>query len=102
MELAQTRQISPVVALGLILYQIGSWKRIRYGMTPHEIDRARSTALLHITDIDSYLAGSFSNTVAACLRWKDGGLQSNSTSEMFVRVAKNIHNYDKEIVYRFD
>jgi hypothetical protein len=97
----QTTTPSIVVALGLILYQIGSWKHLTYEMNSHEVNKARDQAMLEISAVDQYLPGEFTATVDACLRWKEDGLNSISTAEMIQRVATSLRNYESEIRSRF-
>ncbi len=100
-EAAQQGTPSIIVALGLILYQIGSWKYLKYTMSPRGLEKARADALLHVSDVDEYLPGQFTKAVEACLRWEDDSLNSVSSAKMLQRLVASLRTYETDIRLRF-
>lgn len=101
LRIAQDGSLNIVVALGLILYQIGCWKHIKYKMNAHSLETARSKALGCLTEVDQYLPGQYTRAVEACLRWRDDELHDLSPGNMLERLATSLRNYEADIRHRF-
>ena len=100
-EAAQSRTPNIMVAVGLILYQIGSWKLLKYSMNAFSLEKARTHALGHLTDVDSYLGSHYARAVSACLRWSENEVNPISTQEMLTRLATSLQKHEMDLQSRF-
>ena len=101
LRIAQDGSPNIVVALGLILYQIGCWKSVKYKMNAHSLELARSNALDHLIDVDRYLPGQYTRAVEACLRWTEDEFRGPSTTNMLKRLVVSLRTYETDLRRRF-
>ena len=101
MSTSQVKSSNTVLALGLILYQIGAWKHMSYTVTAVGLERARKNALDRLTDVDAYLAGRYAEVVGACLRWKEDNITPMATTKMLQNIVFALKDYETTIQHRF-
>jgi Prion-inhibition and propagation len=86
---------NPVVALGLLLYQIGSWQYMPLG----DIVQMRRDALERSHDLIRLSGVEFADITRACLNWKEAGLNGKrfDSEEMLVKVYARLDEYNKSL-----
>jgi hypothetical protein len=86
---------NPVVALGLLLYQIGSWQY----MFPGDIAQMRRDALDRSHDLIRLSGVEFADITRTCLNWKELGQNGKrfDSEEMLVKVYARLDEYNKSL-----
>jgi hypothetical protein len=86
---------NPVVALGLLLYQIGSWRYV----PPGNIAQMRRDALDRSHDLIRLSGVEFADITRTCLNWKEVGQNGKrlDSEEMLVKVYARLDEYNKSL-----
>jgi len=86
---------NPVVALGLLLYQIGSWRH----MPPGDIVQMRRDALDRSHDLIRLSGVEFADITRTCLNWKEAGPNGKrfDNEEMLIKVYARLDEYNKSL-----
>lgn len=86
---------NPLVALGLLLYQIGSW---RY-MPPEDVTKMREDALLRPQDLIRLSGVEFANITRTCLNWKETGPDGKryDNENMLAKVYARLDEYNRSL-----
>jgi hypothetical protein len=88
---------NPLVALGLLLHQIGSWKHI--SSSPCDITQMRRDALESFPDLIRLSGVEFADLTRACLNWKEVGPNGKrySSEEMLMEVYARLQKYNLDL-----
>ncbi len=86
---------NPVVSLGLLLYQIGSWQH----MPANDIVQMRRDALDRSHDLIRLSGVEFADITRACLNWKGKNSDGKKvdTEAMLTKIYARLDGYNKEL-----
>ncbi|KAH6720783.1 hypothetical protein BKA61DRAFT_595567, partial [Leptodontidium sp. MPI-SDFR-AT-0119] len=88
---------NPVVSLGLLLYQIGSWQQ----MPANDIMQMRRDALDRSHDLIRLSGVEFADITRTCLNWKErersGDGKKMDSDAMLVKIYTRLDEYNKEL-----
>ena len=86
---------NPVVSLGLLLYQIGSWQHMPAG----NIVQMRRDALDRTHDLIRLSGVEFADITRMCLNWKENGKEEkkSDSDDMLIKIYARIDEYNKAL-----